>query len=384
VSVLVLIVREAAHRKLSSALMLLAVVCAVALPVAFLTAGEASQRETGRVMRDLGYNLRIIPATTDMSAFWRDGYSGGTMPEAATERFAERGDLSYNHLLALLQRRILWEGTEVLLTGMASEVAPVGKAKASMTFAVEPATLHAGFEATRALGLASGSEVDLLGRSFRVAACLPETGTLDDTRVYVSLRDAQELLALPGRVNEIQALECGCDDPAVDTLALLRRELEQIVPEGRVLRMEKIAEARERQRRVTAGHFALVLPWVIIACAVWIACLTALNVRQRQTEIGILRALGHGSTHIAGLFVGKALALGALGALLGFALGTGLALGLGPAAFPITGGAIAADPRLLVQAILAAPLFAALASAGPALAAVAMDPAACLGNREGA
>ncbi|MDP6540844.1 MAG: FtsX-like permease family protein, partial [Planctomycetota bacterium] len=263
-------------------------------------------------------------------------------------------------------------------------VAPVGKAQASMTFAVAPGTAHAGFEAARALGLAPGDEMDLLGRSLEVAACLPETGTLDDARVYVNLSDAQEMLALPGRVNEVQALECGCDDPAVDTLALLRRELEEIVPEGRVLRMERIAQARERQRRVAAAHFALVLPWVIIACGVWIACLTALNVRQRQSEIGILRALGRDSGHIASLFVGKAVALGLIGALAGFGLGTALAVALGPSAFPITGGAIATEWRLLAQALVAAPLFAAIAGAGPTVAAVAMDPAACLAEREGA
>ncbi|MDP6538647.1 MAG: FtsX-like permease family protein [Planctomycetota bacterium] len=383
-SFLALIAREAAHRRLSSALMLGAVVCAVALPVAFLTAGEASLRETGRVMRDLGYNLRIIPKATDMGAFWRDGYSGETMPQEVTQRFAERGDLSYNHLLAILQRRVLVGDTPVLLTGMTSEVAPVGKAQGSMIFAVAPGTAHAGFEAARALGLETGGEVPLVDRRLEVAACLSETGTIDDTRIYVNLADAQDLLGEPGRVNEVQALECGCDDPAVDNLALLRAELEGIVPEGRVLRMEKIAEARQRQRRLSADHFALVLPWVIVACGVWIACLSALNVRQRQAEIGILRALGHGSARIAGLFLGKAAILGVVGAAAGFALGTALALTMGPQAFPITGGKIACEWSLLGPALAAAPLFAALATAGPTAAAVAMDPATCLTEREGA
>ncbi len=74
-STLQLIIHEALHRKLGSTLLLLALVVTVALPTAFFTAGEASKRETIRLMRDLGYNLRIIPKGTDMESFWKLGYA---------------------------------------------------------------------------------------------------------------------------------------------------------------------------------------------------------------------------------------------------------------------------------------------------------------------
>ena len=122
---------------------------------------------------------------------------------------------------------------------------------------------------------------------------------------------------MPGVVNEIQALECYCADVGVDNLARLRAELESIVPEGQVLRMDAMAETREKQRRMSEDYFAMLLPWVLAACAGIVALLTAINVRERRAEIGILRALGHGSGRIAGLFLGKAAFIGIDGALVG-------------------------------------------------------------------
>lgn len=61
-----LILREIMHRKLNSLLSLLAIVTAVALFVSFFTTGQASKRETTRLMRNIGFNLRIIPKETDI------------------------------------------------------------------------------------------------------------------------------------------------------------------------------------------------------------------------------------------------------------------------------------------------------------------------------
>ena len=49
--------------------------------VFFFTTSEASKRETIRLTRDMGFNLRIIPGKTDMDEFWTRGFSKYTMPE---------------------------------------------------------------------------------------------------------------------------------------------------------------------------------------------------------------------------------------------------------------------------------------------------------------
>ena len=370
-----LIARELRHRPGHAVASLLALVLTVALPVVFHGAGAAAQRETSRIQRDLGYNLRIIPGDASLEHFWDRGYADTTMDQELVRNFQSRGDLSYRHLIATLQRRIQWRGQPALLTGIAEELSPQGRKKPSMSFVVKPGTVHLGHAIARREQLQKRSQIALEGRSFEVAAVLSEQGSRDDIRIWMALPDAQALLEEPGRINEIKALECYCQNPELDTLAKLRRELEDVLPGAQVLRLEKMAAAREKQRRMSEEYFALLLPFVLGLSALWVAFLALLNVRERRAEIGTLRALGHGAGRIGALFLGRAALLGILAAGLGFALGSWALLQFGPEVFEVTAGKIETEWMLLLIAIPTAPLFACVASLAPAMHAVAQDPA---------
>jgi ABC-type lipoprotein release transport system permease subunit len=373
-----LILKEMLHRWVNFLFSLSGVVAAVALLVFFLTTGAASKRETTRLMRDMGFNLRIVSRETEMNRFWAEGFSDHTMPEEYVHRFAEHEGLSYNHLLAQVKRRITWRGKEVLLIGFDAEVAPPDKKKSPMIFSIEPGTVYLGYELGKSEGIKKGDEVEILGRAFRAAQPLSESGSEDDITFYMHLSDAQGLLSMEGRINEIKALECLCRDPDLKSIDRLREQLAALIPEAKVIQMKKIATARERQRLMLEEYFALSLPFLLVVCAAWIATLAMMNVRQRRQETGILRALGYGSGRIAGLFLGKAVFIGVIGAGLGFAIGTVLALWFGPEVFEVTAKAIAPAYDLLAETMAAAGLFAALASLVPAWVAVAQDPAVTL------
>ena len=117
------------------------------------------------------------------------------------------------------------------------------------------------------------------------------------------------------------------------------------------------------------------MPLVILVCGVLIAALALLNTRERRAEIGVLRALGQGSERIAVLFLGKAILIGVVGALVGFTLGNGLAIQFGQDLFQLTAGQSTWKAGYLPMALLLAPTFAALASFIPAMLAVTQDPA---------
>lgn len=374
-NILSIILKEIRHRAVNAALAALAVTAAVGFFVFFLTTGEASKRETARIMRDIGYNIRILPAETDMDQYWLAGYSEHTMPEEYALRFAEIEGYSYAHILATLQRKVAWRGMGLLLTGISAEIAPPDHQKPSMIFTIEPGHAYVGHEVAAQLGLERGAEAEILGKTFKIERVLGEAGSADDIRVYAHLSDVQAALGLEGRVNEIKALDCMCliEDP--DPMGALRDELRRILPEAKMFHMRDIASARENQRQMTENYFALLIPLVTAVCALWIGALAFLNVRERRTEIGILRALGHGSGAVAALFMGKAVLLGLGGALIGFALGTGLALSAGADIFEITAKNIKPMYGLLGWSIVIAPVFAALSSFIPAMIAVTQDPA---------
>lgn len=133
-------------------------------------------------------------------------------------------------------------------------------------------------------------------------------------------------------------------------------------------------DARNAQQDRRASFVAILVPLVIAGAAVWIALLTYLNVRQRQSEIGVLRAIGLRSGEILTVFLSKALLIGLLGAVIGYA--GGFVIGGGLSELP--GGESAFDWQPLLFAFLAAPCLSCLASWIPAMMAAQHDPALVL------
>ena len=381
--ILGLILKEIRHRKTNFMLGLLAVLTAIALFVAFVTTGRAYRRETRRVMRDMGQNLRIIPKETSIDEFWSVGFSEHTMPEEYVRRFASLEGFSYTHLTATLQKKVLWRDMNVILTGILPEVLPLDKQQQKpMTFSVKPGTVYVGFEPARRLGIKQGDEIDIFGKTFTVAKCLSISGSSDDIRIYGHLHDIQSILNLEGRINEIKALECLCiiesNKVAIDMLVLAETQLEQVLPEAKVILLQGIAEIRQKQRAAMEGYLAFLMPVIVVVCGAWIGALAMTNVRDRQQEIVIMRALGYGWRQITLLFLGKSVITGLLGAVLGFLVGTALALNFGPDIFKVTAKAIRPEYILLAFSLVAAPVFASICSFIPAAYAVTLDPAVTL------
>ena len=370
--------KEMWHRKVNVVLAVLAVATAVAFSVAFFTAAKASERETARLMLSMGYNVHIIARDADAGVFLLNGIPDKTMPADYVDMLAAQRNISYNHLLATLEGRMNWRGMDIVLTGIAPEVCPPGQKKPPMIFQVAPGIVYVGYRIAESLQVKEGQTLSLGGRDLQVKKCLSESGGLDDVRMQCSLEDAQEILNLPGRITAIKAVDCLCFEKG-DPVMALRKEIGAILPEAQVLQVKAIANARAKQRQMVRNLFALMLPVVVAACGVWIGVLAVMNVRDRQQEIGLLRALGYDAGAICLLFLGRAALVGLAGAGVGFLLGTSLGLTYGPGVFEITAKAmIRWEPSLLVFAGVLSPLFAVVASVIPTMIAVTYDPAATL------
>jgi putative ABC transport system permease protein len=377
-SILRMIFKEIWHRKINFLLAVLAVMTAVAFFVAFLTAGRASERETARVMLSMGYNLHVIAKEADAGKFLITAVPDKTMPQTYLDTLALQQSISYNHLLATLDGRMTWRGVEILLTGVSPEVCPPGQKKQPMTFQIEPGTAYVGHRVAATLGIQKGDAIDLNGRELKVERCLAESGGMDDMRIQCSLADAQSILGLPGQISQIKAVDCLCFAQG-DPVAILRKEIGSILPEAQVFQAMPLATARAKQRQMIQNLFAVMVPLVLAACAVWIAVLGITNVRDRRQEIGLLRALGYDTGSILRLFLGKAVLVGLFGAAGGFLLGTGLGLRFGPRVFEITARTmLRPEVSLLAFSCILAPLFAVIASFVPAVIAGTYDPATTL------
>jgi len=106
----------------------------------------------------------------------------------------------------------------------------------------------------------------------------------------------------------------------------------------------------------------------------WIALLFMSNVRDRQSEIGILRATGVKARKILSLFLLKAVVMGLIGSLLGIIVGLMISFILRNVDFSMA----YLDWHMILMAVFLAPLISVLASWIPAFIASQQDPAEVL------
>jgi ABC-type lipoprotein release transport system permease subunit len=244
---------------------------------------------------------------------------------------------------------------------------------------IESGTAYVGYALADKLGLTKGDIIEIRGKALKIAKCLFEQGGVDDIRIQCHLKDAQKILNLHDQISEIQAVDCLCFVPTDDPVAILRKEIASVLPEAQVFQIRPIATARAQQRQMVRNVFAVIMPLVVVVCGAWIGVLAMMNVRDRQQEIGIMMALGYNSGKVIAMFLGKAAIIGLVGAILGFAVGTALALNFGPDIFKITAGTtIKPELPLFILSLISALLFAAVSSFIPVMIAVTYDPVVTL------
>ncbi len=296
-----------------------------------------------KIMKYLGFNLLILPEKQKLGELYESGVPGEFMPEEYVSRLAAYPSLFIRHMMPSLQQKLVWKetGRKVILAGVRGEVPVLRETlREPIMVAVPAGTVELGYELHRGLRLKKGDEVVFLGRSYRVGECNPPRGDQDDITVWMDLREVQRLLRRPGQVNAILALKCHCLN---DDLANVRAEVAGILPGVQVIEKgsnvltraeardraarearESLASEKEHRGRMKAEQeqlAAVLIPAVIGVGMVWIAFLFFGNVRDRKSEIGILRAVGYGRGRIRVLFLGKALLAGLGGAVAGYVFG---------------------------------------------------------------
>lgn len=379
---------ELRHRWLSALLGVFSVALAVAAVDVFVLLGRAAENETRIVQRDIGLNVLILPAETDLGAYYAKGFSDHSFPAEYLERLSDQEVA--NRLVPMLRVRETVRtgdgagapegaGLEVMLTGIGAEVFKDGLRKRAV-FGMELARdeVVIGGEVARVLGIGRGDSLEILGERFRVKRALTAAGTEEDVTVYANLNSVQRLLKLEGRINEIQAIECHCDADVADPLAHLRSQLEQLLPGTRVMRRAALADARRSQRIAAERLVSVATPGAVLIAGLLVAALAWLNTRERRAELGILRTLGASSASVTGFVLGRTVILGVLGAVLGSAAGLVLATQLIAHIYSVAKPPPTEAGLAWALALVAAPLCAASAALFPIAWAVSADPAEVL------
>jgi ABC-type lipoprotein release transport system permease subunit len=361
------------------------------------------QDEMRKSMLKLSFNLLILPKDVDLRNWHSDDFAAKYMPEAYADKLAESRIVSVQHILPTLQQKIVWpeRNRTVILVGTRGEVTKMHRSpKGDMVQSVPAGTMVLGYELSRTLKLNPGDKAQMFGREFTVHKCHEERGSRDDMTVWIPLAEAQGILDKKGLINGILALECLCATSALDKVrsdvaailpdtqvtefasrALARAEARSRVAEeeAAALRLEEESRAKLKEQREAFAD--TLVPLIILASTVWIAILGFVNVRERRSETGILRAIGMRSRQILTLFLAKSFLMGLAGGIIGCAAGAaagrtlGAALDQGEGIIP---AAELVDAWLLAVGIASAVVLAVVAGLVPAVLASRQDPAEVL------
>lgn len=344
--------KEIRHRRGSLVSGVVAITLGVAVIVGIRAVAVASQRAVAVRLDSLGANVLVLPQGARIDDYHAADIDAPTLPESYVERIATSGLLGVENLSPKLSRRWRVAGEDVVVTGILPdhEVAAKptwqlegdGELGAQHVCAADP-TPHAdprlkrrpvdvlgrkdclvGSGAAGRLRLAEGATLRIWDRDLRVARVLPPTGTVDDDRVFLHLHEMQQALGTGPQVSAIEIMGC-C---AAITDGLLAR-LRNVLPDTHVVGIAQVVhtqvETNRLMDRLSWGFLAIVL----VVGGLSIGNFMWANVNQRRREIGILRLLGASRARILGVLLAKAVALGLLGGVLGYALGTACVVLLG-------------------------------------------------------
>ena len=324
------------------------------------SAGAKLQDTVRKQMLTLGFNILILPMEVDVAKLHLDGSITATMPYSYAEKLSNSNIVTVNHLLPSVTKRVRWteKKLDVVVNGTRGEIPIMHRAlKQPMLDAVAPGQMVVGATIQQSLKLELGQKAMLLGREFTISKIQPERGSIDDMSLWIDLGAAQELLGMQNLIHAILALECECSG---DRISDIRREIAEILPGTQVIERYSQAltraEARTESKRAAEEALAMakteglatldrdrqqrmallkrqqalnsvIEPTVIVLTCCILAALAFHNFRQRKSEIGLMRALGLGSTSILGAFLGKAVLVGSLGGFIGVIVGTGIIIG---------------------------------------------------------
>lgn len=213
------------------------------------------------------------------------------------------------------------------------------------------------------LDLKVGDLVSIGGTQATVSGILDETGSIDDSQVFVSLSMLQQTLGKQGLVSavNVRALCTACP------VGMIADEINKTMTGVRAVAVKQVAET-EMGMVNKVNTFLLAIAGITLIVGLFgVANTMMASVNERIKDIGIMRAVGASRNQILTMFVYEAIVIGIIGGIFGYLFGTVLAFLIGPIIFK--GAAIGFVPQYLGVSLGLSIAVAILASVYPALRA---------------
>jgi putative ABC transport system permease protein len=393
-----LTLKELWHRKSQLVSGLLAITLGIGVIVGIRSFSVVSEKAVAVNLDNLGANVMVLPQSASVDNYYTADIDAPTFPESYVERIVTSTLTGVDNLSPKLTRRVKIGNENIVLTGILpkSEIASkpiwqqsgflVNKVAASCapTTETEPAkyldtklqrkgidSLAAndcfiGSSVAKRLKVHENSTLTIENKIFTIVRVLPETGTVDDDRVFANLHTVQTLLGTGEQISAIEIMGC-CRAISDGLLSKLRN----ILPDTRITTIGQIVSTQIETNRMMNKISFVFLIIILFVGSISIGNYIWANVNERRKEIGILRMIGYHKRHIYYILVLKAIIMGLIGGIAGYFVGTVAAIWLGP---QFAGIEVSPIYMLLIFSIVIAITISILGSIIPAYLAGKIEP----------
>jgi len=313
-----MLLRAAVLRRGRAASALFAMVVAAAVGTAMLNLYVDVQAKLRREFRNYGANIVLV------------GKNGASLPAEALARtdaaLAGHGIVAP---FALVVARAS-DGQPIVVAG--ADFARVQQLDRWWSVSHWPSTPQEALVGVRAVAVVSPKnqpfDLTFQGRTIHLTpAGTVQTGAAEDSRVYLSMPDFVAWTGVQPSTLEVAA------NGSPEEVASVMRQLEQDVPEADVRPVRQIMEGEARVLGKTRATLLAAAALIILTASLCVLSTLMGWVFDRRRDFAIMKALGASDRLLNGFFAAEAAALGAIGALVGFALGVGIAAWIGRANF---------------------------------------------------
>jgi putative ABC transport system permease protein len=339
-------------------------------------------RKMSRELRAYGPNLLVLPAAGSSPLSGGRPEAAGqapTLQEAVVERVPALLAAGVKTAPVLMASGSIGEQAATLVgvdfealrriyPGWSVTALPSGRLEDS-----DASGLVIGVSLAERAGLKPGDSTEIRARSsvvLRVTGVV-STGEAEDEQAFLPLHRLQELAGLQGRVSYAAVSIEGGPKAVESAAARLAGALPGVT--ARPLRAIALAEGAILRR---LDRMMLLLTFVILVLSGLCLVTTLMSmVAERESEIGLARAIGAGDGEIFKMFLGEVGLLGLLGAIAGIGLGAVLARLIGSRLF---GAPIEASLSVVPVVMGASILICLMAVLIPLRRALSIQPAAAL------
>ena len=398
-----LVWREIFERKSQLLTSFLAILLGITVIVSIKNITFYSEKAVAREMDSLGANVLVLPKSVTLQDYYAADMQGDVIPEEYVTQLAMSDLQGLDNLSPKLslpvevrgkkytltgilpksefQAKAAWQGAGIFSRpigcGTVAGVPGAGQPEDKRTLVrkrvidnLDSKEVLVGADVAGALSLTEGDSLELLGQTFGVTAVLPQTGTVDDSRIFAHLHTVQDLSGKGPVINAIEVVGC-CQEISNG----LVQKINRLLPDAKVVTITQIVESQFKMNQLMSRLSTIFLVIIVLVGGASIANYMYANVFERRREIGTLMALGADSFLVLRIFLLKALLLGLAGGVGGYVLGTVLAVALGP---HLAGVPVLPMPILALWAVVISAGLALAASYFPARRAARLDPCATL------